>query len=326
MMNTGKDILYASKVILEGKLVAFPTETVYGLGANGFDPEAVVRIFEAKKRPSFDPLILHIGNIGDLEKVYEKPIPKLVTDLAARYWPGPLTIVGRKSSLVPDVVTSGLPTVGVRMPGHKIALELLKLAGVPIAAPSANLFGRLSPTKSAHVREQLAHVDYIIEGGKSTIGIESTIVAVIDKTIEILRPGAITANQIKIDFPGIEVRVSNTEDHIQAPGQLKSHYSPVKPLYLVDKEPDVLPDNAGLIVFEPESLTGNYNNRVAILSKKGDLIEGASKMFAALHDFEADINVKVIYAIKVREEGIGVAIMDRLKKGAFRFSDKSADI
>jgi L-threonylcarbamoyladenylate synthase len=207
------------------------------------------------------------------------------------------------------------------MPDHTIALKLIRQSGVPIAAPSANLFGRLSPTDASHVKEQLTTIDYIIEGGKSGVGIESTIVAVNKNTIEILRPGAITAAQLKEDFPGVDVVLSNTEDHINAPGQLKSHYSPVKPLYLVDEAPGQLPENAGLIVFNPATYTQVLTPGVNLLSKTGDLLEAASNMFAALHDFELDNSIEVIYAIRVAEEGIGLAIMDRLKKAAYRYSE-----
>lgn len=321
MIRSGKDIIFASKLIREGKLVAFPTETVYGLGANGLDAKAVARIFEAKRRPAFDPLILHIGEVSDLSQVFMKPFPALVEKLAEKYWPGPLTIVAAKNKKVPDIVTSGLSTVAVRMPDHPVALKLIKQAGVPLAAPSANLFGRLSPTEANHVKEQLTTIDYLLDGGKSGIGIESTIVSVNKNRIDILRPGAITATQISDDFPGIEVRISNTEEHIQAPGQLKSHYSPVKPLFLVDGVPECLPTRAGLMVFDPSSFNRELTQGIKILSKTGDLLEAASNMFTVLHELELDNNIEVIYAIKVIEEGIGLAIMDRLKKAAYRFSE-----
>jgi L-threonylcarbamoyladenylate synthase len=320
MIKSGKDVVFASKLIREGKLVAFPTETVYGLGANGFDAKAVARIFEVKRRPTFDPLILHIGEMRDLAKVFQKPFPKLVEKLAEKYWPGPLTIVAEKNSKVPDIVTAGLPGVAVRMPAHPMALKLIRQAGVPVAAPSANLFGRLSPTEAIHVKEQLTNIDYLLVGGRSDIGIESTIVAVTKNTIEILRPGAITAAQLTNDFPGVAVKVSDVEDHIQAPGQMKSHYSPVKPLYLVDEAPECLPARAGLMVFNPATYHKSFTAGVKILSETGDLLEAASNMFAALHEFELEEDIEIVYAIKVREEGIGMAIMDRLKKAAFRFS------
>jgi L-threonylcarbamoyladenylate synthase len=229
-------------------------------------------------------------------------------------------MVAPKSKKVPSIVTSGLPTVAVRMPGHPIALKLLKQAGVPVAAPSANLFGRLSPTEASHVKEQLTTIDYLIEGGKADVGIESTIIAVKNNGIEILRPGAITAAQFRADFPGIEVVTSDAEDHIQAPGQLKSHYSPVKPLYLVDNAPDCMQEGSALMVFDPSTYSGVITPKVHLLSSTGDLLEAASNMFTVLHQLESDQSVDRILAIKVREEGIGLAIMDRLKKAAYRFS------
>ena len=320
MIKSGKDIIFASKLIREGKLVAFPTETVYGLGANGLDAKAVVGIFEAKQRPSFDPLILHIASVDSLDTVFKKPINPIIYKLADIYWPGPLTIVSGKNKQIPDIVTAGLPTVAVRMPNHPMALKLIRQAGVPVAAPSANLFGRLSPTKAAHVREQLRTIDYLVEGGKTNIGIESTIVAVANKRIEILRPGAITSAQLKLDFPDIEVVASSTEKHIQAPGQLKSHYSPRKPFYLFDHLPDNLPDYAALLLFRPYDIPATAKSKVFLLSADGDLLEGASKVFSVLHDLEADDSVEQIYAVKVEEQGIGVAIMDRLRKAAYRFT------
>ena len=320
MIKSGKDIIFASKLIKEGRLVAFPTETVYGLGANGLDAKAVARIFEAKRRPSFDPLILHIASIDELETVFLKPISPLILRLAQKYWPGPLTIVAPKTQKVPDIVTAGLNTVGVRMPSHPVAQKLIRQAGVPVAAPSANLFGRLSPTEAEHVKQQLTGVDYLLEGGKTNVGIESTIVAVTKNGIEILRPGAITPDQIKTDFPDVEVLTSSTEKHIQAPGQLKSHYSPRKPFYLFDGLPENLPAYVGLILFEPHTLPADVQSKVILLSESGDLLEGASNMFAALHKFENDSSVEQIYAVKVKEEGIGLAIMDRLKKAAYRFT------
>ncbi|ASB49903.1 L-threonylcarbamoyladenylate synthase [Alkalitalea saponilacus] len=325
MIKSGKDIIFASKLIREGKLVAFPTETVYGLGANGFDAKAVAKIFEAKKRPSFDPLILHISSTEQLESVFKTPVPALITRLAEKYWPGPFTIVAPKSRKVPAIVTAGLKTVAVRMPKHPVALKLIKQAGVPVAAPSANLFGRLSPTEPEHVREQLTTIDYLVEGGKTNYGIESTIVSVNGNNIEVLRHGAITPEQIKTDFPDTNVSISSTENHIQAPGQLKSHYSPRKPLYLLDEMPDEIPEYVRLMLFEPHEVPEGVEQRIRLLSDKGDLLEAASNMFTVLHDLESDPEVEQIYALKVKTEGIGLAIMDRMNKAAYRYSTLASD-
>lgn len=320
MIKSGKDIIFASKLIREGKLVAFPTETVYGLGANGLDAKAVAKIFEAKQRPSFDPLILHISDLEQLETVFKKPISPLVLQLAEKYWPGPLTIVAPKTGKVPAVVTAGLKTVAVRMPAHKVARKLIKQAGVPIAAPSANLFGRLSPTRAEHVKAQLKGVDYLLDGGITDIGLESTIVTIHRNNIEVLRPGAITADQLQADFPDCKVVASNTEDYIQAPGQLKSHYSPRTPLYLYDEVPEKLPDYAALLLLEPHEVPEHAQSKIVLLSPTGDLTEAAAGLFQALHDLENDPEVEQIYAVKVEEKGLGMAIMDRLKKAAYRFS------
>ena len=174
---TNNNISEAAQIIKDGGLVAFPTETVYGLGANALNPFAVAKIFEAKERPSFDPLIVHIASFDDLN-ILSKGINENVIRLAKHFWPGPLTIVLPKSSVVPDIVTSGLNTVGIRMPDNPIALELIKQAGCPIAAPSANKFGLLSPVNAKHVRKQLPGIGYVLDGGNTRVGIESTIIAI----------------------------------------------------------------------------------------------------------------------------------------------------
>jgi len=187
-MDLSKNTDLAAAFIRDGKVVAFPTETVYGLGADALNPMAVAKIFELKERPSFDPLIVHIASVDQLEALV-KSIDERVHKLAQTFWPGPLTIVLPKSSIVPDIVTSGLPTVGIRMPDNPVALELIRKAGCPVAAPSANKFGRISPTTAAHVRKQLPDVDYILDGGKTTIGIESTIISLTPAGFRILRNG-----------------------------------------------------------------------------------------------------------------------------------------
>ncbi|MDG5799909.1 L-threonylcarbamoyladenylate synthase [Marinilabiliaceae bacterium ANBcel2] len=321
MIKSGKDTIFAAKLIREGKLVAFPTETVYGLGANGLDANAVASVFEAKKRPSFDPLILHISSTDDLSVIFKKPAD-IIYQLADKYWPGPLTIVAKKTAKVPDIVTAGLETAAVRMPNHPVALKLIRQSKVPVAAPSANIFGRLSPTKPQHVKEQLKTIDYLLEGGKTDLGIESTIVSVKDaKTIEVLRPGAITIDTLQKDFPHIDFITGSGGDSLTAPGQLKSHYSPRKPLYLYDELPSELPSYAALILFKPYNIPSDAQSKVVLLSKTGDIKEAASNMFGALHSLEGDSEIEQIYAVKIKEEGLGIAVMDRLKKAAYRFTN-----
>lgn len=314
-----KDISIAAECLRSGGLVAFPTETVYGLGANALDKMAVAKIFEAKERPTFDPLIVHIHDIVQLEELFEAPINPLVYELAKHFWPGPLTIVHAKTAIVPDLVSSGLNTVGVRMPEHTIAQALLKLAGCPVAAPSANKFGQLSPTHHTHVAKQNMPVDFIIETETELrVGIESTVVAVNGNECTILRPGCITAHDIETYIPSAKVKVLQKNTHINAPGLLDSHYSPTKPLYFIDDEIS-FGDDCGLIL---HSKRNAYNAKNVIFSSEdGNLLEVAANLFSALHTMEDNSGVKQIYIEKIEEIGIGVAIMDRLKKATFRYNN-----
>ena len=200
MINTS--IQKAAEVIRNGGLVAFPTETVYGLGANALDPIAVAKIFQLKERPSFDSLIVHIADIGELDRL-TTGAGDLVRMLASKFWPGPLTLVLPRSALVPDIVTSGLPTVGIRMPNNAMALQLITTSGCPIAAPSANKFGQLSPVSADHVLKQLPDVDIVLDGGLTQVGIESTIVSVEGNRCQLLRPGFITLDDIEYALPGV---------------------------------------------------------------------------------------------------------------------------
>jgi L-threonylcarbamoyladenylate synthase len=191
-MKDAEVILKAAEIIRGGGIVAFPTETVYGLGANGYNSLAVARIFEVKRRPSFDPLILHVADPADVRKLV-KEIPSNAKKLIERFWPGPVTVVLLKEESIPDIVTAGLPSIAVRMPDHPMALSLIKESKCPIAAPSANPFGYLSPTTAEHVREQLGdQVDLILDGGPCTVGVESTIVSFLDGKTRLLRPGGVS--------------------------------------------------------------------------------------------------------------------------------------
>lgn len=314
-MIVNQDIDIAAGYIREGRLVAFPTETVYGLGANALNPLAVAKIFELKERPSFDPLIVHIASVDGLDKLTVNKDSRVLL-LAAKFWPGPLTIVLPKSDIVPDIVTSGLDTVGIRMPNNPIALELIRKAGCPIAAPSANKFGRVSPTTAQHVKKQLPNVDYILDGGKTQVGIESTIITLNEKGFEILRHGVITREDLESVIPFHSGR--DTSDSIVAPGMLKSHYSPNKPLYFLGDVHlnDMQRSNAGLLSFNTTDTEGY--KMVIPLSTSGNLREYAVNLFAAIHKME-ESDVEYIVAEPVEEHGIGLAIMDRLRKAAFRY-------
>lgn len=302
----------AAKYIREGKLVAFPTETVYGLGANAYDPLAVAKIFEIKERPSFDPLIIHIANLDQLEKLVLSTDER-VYKLAEKFWPGPLTLVLPKSNIVPDIVTSGLPTAGIRMPANDIALELIRKSGCPIAAPSANKFGRISPTTAAHVKKHLPNVDYILEGGKTTVGIESTIIQLTKAGFQILRNGIITQEDIETIAPyDSETKIES----FSAPGMLKSHYSPGKKLLIAESSyMKIDKSKAGLISFSGEMEKGY--RKVIRVSETKDLKDYAVNMFEAMHAFQDDNDIEIIIAEPVNERGIGKAIMDRLRKAEF---------
>jgi len=311
----------AAQIINDGGLVAFPTETVYGLGANALNPFAVAKIFELKERPSFDPLIVHIASFDDLS-ILSSGVNENVMRLAKHFWPGPLTIVLPKSSKVPDIVTSGLDTVGIRMPDNPIALELIKQSGCPIAAPSANKFGQLSPVNAHHVKKQLPDVDYVLDGGNTKVGIESTIVAIEGNTCQLLRPGFITLEDIEKAVPDTFVFTSAKPQKLVSPGLLKSHYSPKKPLYILSKPIQNLPEATGLILHSNNQPVESAA-KVIYTSLTNNKIEISANLFAALHEMEEDENVKQIYIQPVEETGLGIAIMDRMKKAAYQYNTKT---
>jgi len=307
----------AAQIIKNGGLVAFPTETVYGLGANALNPFAVAKIFELKERPSFDPLIVHIASFDDLTRL-ATGITENVMRLAKHFWPGPLTIVLPKSNIVPDIVTSGLQTVGIRMPDNPIALELIKKSNCPIAAPSANKFGQLSPVSAYHVKKQLPNVDYILDGGNTSVGIESTIVSIEGDTCQLLRPGFITLEDIEKALPNTFVFNSSKPEKLVSPGLLKSHYSPKKPLYILNESVSKLPEFSGLILHSNKH--SDYKaSKVIYSSQTCNKIEIAANLFAALHAMEEDENVKNIYIEPAEEKGLGIAIMDRVKRAAYQY-------
>jgi len=308
---SGRVIKQAAKIIREGGVVAFPTETVYGLGASAFNPEAVARVFEIKKRPWFDPLIVHLSQVQDLKLLCRK-IPSRVWPLIEKFWPGPLTLVLKKSQLVPEIVTAGLDTVAVRMPANQIALNLITEAGVPLAAPSANLFGRLSPTTARHVAEQIGkEVDLIIDGGRTRLGVESTVLDC-QQELRLLRPGALPVEELE-KVVG-EIKIPSPGSRPTSPGQLPKHYAPSVPLKIVKTEEIVVPRGvkAGLLAFKSKKGQGPFK-KVEVLSSSGDLREAAANLFAALHRLEK-AGLDIIYAEPVPEEGLGMAIMDRLRK------------
>ena len=229
-----REVEQAARLIRSGKLVAFPTETVYGLGANALDPAAVARIFEVKSRPATSPLIVHVSSL-EMARQLVSDWPEAAESLASRYWPGPLTLVLPKHKRIPDVVTAGLGTVGIRVPAHPVALDLIRAAGVPIAAPSANRFSQLSPTTAEHVRAGLgAAVDLVLDGGPTTVGIESTVLSLADERPRLLRPGQVSRGEIEEVLGPVELcgRLEDGSSH-PSPGLRPRHYSPTTPLLLV---------------------------------------------------------------------------------------------
>lgn len=315
---TNKNIDLAVNVLNSDGLVAFPTETVYGLGANGLCPIAVAKIFEAKKRPTFNPLILHVSSVEMLNEIAIIDNPK-IEKLINNFWPGPLTLVLPKKSNVPDIVTAGLETVAVRMPNNKIALELIKKLNKPIAAPSANYFGRLSPTSAQHVSNQLGtSVDIILDGGECSVGVESTIVKILNDENLLLRPGGIPKEEIESIIG--DLKYSTEVETPNSPGQLKIHYAPEIPIYFYDENKIQNQSNKKLggLFFQHPKLDKHFSS-IKILSPKGNFREAASNLFSLLHQLENE-KLDMIFVEKIDKQGLGIAIMDRLIKAVNKYS------
>jgi L-threonylcarbamoyladenylate synthase len=315
-MKDHQAIRQAAEIIKKGGLVAFPTETVYGLGADAFNPIAVVRIFEVKKRPHFDPLIVHVAGQGDLDRLVVE-IPSQAKSLMEEFWPGPLTIVLLKRENVPDIVTSGLPTVGVRMPRHPMIMSLIEHAGTPIVGPSANPFGYLSPTTAEHVREQLGdQIDFILDGGPCEVGVESTIISFSETRPRLLRPGGVPLEEIESIIGTVEVS-SLLDGKPSAPGMLSRHYAPRTPIVLDWKNMDFdsnMNKKIGFLAFQ-EPQKGLKFRHIEVLSKRGDFREAAANLFAAIRRLD-QLDLDLILAETIPEVGLGRAIMDRLRRAS----------
>lgn len=307
-----KDIVLAAQLLQQGKLVAIPTETVYGLAANALNADAVIRIFETKNRPHFDPLIVHVSGPGEVQR-YAADIPAHAQQLMQKFWPGPLTIVLRKNKIVPDVVTSGLDTVGIRMPNHPLTLSLLRETGFPLAAPSANPFGYISPTSAQHVFDQLGDkIPLILDGGKCAVGVESTIIDCTGAVPTVLRLGGISTESIAEVVGQVAIN-THDESAPHAPGMLLSHYAPRKKL-VIGNIHDLLKQHThdvSILSFRDQY----YNFTNIRLSESGDLHEAARNLFSALRKLDSDAS-QIILAEYVPDYGIGRAINDRLKRAA----------
>ena len=325
-------IAEAAALLRAGELVAFPTETVYGLGADALDPAAVARIFAAKERPSFDPLIVHLADaleVGDHAEAADASDPR-VARLAARFWPGPLTLVLRKRDHIPGIVTAGLPTVGLRVPDHPVARALIRAAGVPVAAPSANRFGRVSPTRASHVVRGLGpRVRLVLDGGPCRVGVESTVILLAEGRAALLRPGGVPAEAIETEIGPLEIATPGAPGSAAlAPGGSGAHYAPRARLEIVDPfgpgaahrlraRPG---ERLGLLATssagaEAARAIGGPFAAERLLAADGDPVTVASGLFEALHDLDAAA-VDRIVAQPMPAVGLGRAVMDRLRRAA----------
>jgi L-threonylcarbamoyladenylate synthase len=311
----GINTVHAADLLRQGKLVGIPTETVYGLAANALNEKAVLSIFEAKNRPFFDPLIIHVASLKATENYALLQDERLIL-LAKNFWPGPLTLLLPKKEIIPDLVTSGLSQVAVRVPNHPLTLELLNELDFPLAAPSANPFGYVSPTEAKHVNDQLGtKVDYILDGGSCAVGLESTIVGIEDNVVCIYRLGGLALETIETLVGPVELRVNQSSDP-KAPGQLKNHYAPQKPLFI------------GNIA---QLLKTHVYKKVAVisfgeefkgeqiflfeLSKKKNIEEAAINLFKCLRLADESL-ADVVLCDYLPEAGLGLAINDRLKRAS----------
>jgi L-threonylcarbamoyladenylate synthase len=306
----------AAAVLQRGGLVAFPTETVYGLGADAFDARAVARVFEVKARPSFDPLIVHLAEAASLDWVAVPDGPR-AAELASRFWPGPLTLVLKRRPELPDIVTAGLDTVGVRVPAHPAARALIAAAGTPLAAPSANPFGYVSPTTAAHVAELLGDVvEIVLDGGPCRVGLESTILSLVGEPV-ILRPGGLPREALE-EALGMRLSVAASSERPLAPGQLQKHYATRTPLAILEARAEAAPTGQGrlgLLAQGPTRAAGF--TAVEVLAPDGAVETAAARLFAALRRLDA-MGLDGILAEPCPETGLGHAIMDRLRRAAAR--------
>jgi L-threonylcarbamoyladenylate synthase len=308
-------IARAVALLRAGEVIGMPTETVYGLAGDGLNPVALARIFETKHRPLFDPLILHFADMASAFDVAGQ-VPTVARELAQRFWPGPLTLVLRKRDIVPDLATSGLPNVAVRVPAHPVAQELLRaFGGGPLAAPSANRFGRISPTDARAVHAELGQsIPLILDGGPCAVGLESSVLYVAQSPPVLLRAGGVPVEEIEA-ITGPVRHGSPVEDRPLAPGQLKSHYAPRKPLTLVEDAAKIPSRaDAGWLAFG--AVTRTFAGVIENVSPSGDLREAAANFFRAMRTLDDNPRVCELYAATFPATGLGLAINERLERAA----------
>ncbi len=308
----------AAAIIRQGGLVAFPTETVYGLGADACNPLAVARIFEVKNRPRIDPIIVHVADVSTAP-LYGR-FPDEAAALMSRFWPGPLTLVVSKTDLIPPIVTAGLDTVAIRMPAHPAALALIRATGRALAAPSANVFGYVSPTEVRHLAGQISdRIEMILDGGKCAVGVESTVLSLAGPCPRILRAGGITLEALKEVLGKVEWS-TDVHNLPESPGQLSRHYATRTPLEILDEgDRRTAPspgERVGLLSLVVPQNTEMYA-AVEVLSPSGSMREAAANLFAALYRLDS-LNLDRLVALAVPEQGLGVAIMDRLRRCSAR--------
>ncbi len=322
MPNTsfiGHNIDIAATLLKKGEAVAIPTETVYGLAANALNTSAVAKIFQIKQRPTFDPLIIHLPSF---DKVYDYAldVPEIFEVLAKKFMPGPLTLLLRKKDIIPDLVTAGSPYVAVRIPSHNVTKSLLDMVDFPLAAPSANPFGYISPTTAQHVADQLGNkVYYILDGGPCDVGLESTIIGMNENgDIEVLRKGGLSIENIREVVGNIIIRDISTSNP-EAPGMLTSHYAPRVPLILTELSQlnDVSDINrTGIISFRNFLPTIPTKHQI-VLSPSGNFLDAARNLFSGMRYLDG-CDIDIIYAELVPEMDLGIAINDRLRRAAHR--------
>lgn len=308
----------AARLLADGQVVAIPTETVYGLAGNAYEPKALAQIFAIKERPTFDPLIVHICDIAQLADI-AKDIPEAAYKLAEAYWPGPMTLILPKKDCIPDLCTSALPSVAVRFPAHPVAQEIIRKAGVPLAAPSANLFKHVSPTTAKHVADQLADrgLAGIVDGGPCDVGVESSIISLTGEIPTVLRPGAITPEMVEKVLGQVAIKESTSKpgQPMAAPGQCDTHYRPQVPLYYgVVPEGYKLPENTVRMAF---GKTEGPIPATVNLSESGDMLEATAKLYAFMHDLDLPQN-QLILVDPIPNVGVGMALNDRLKRASIK--------
>jgi len=318
--NNSDNITLCASILRDAGLVAFPTETVYGLGADALEENAIAKIFSVKGRQEDNPLIVHVASIDDVKPLV-KNIPEIFEPLVKQYWPGPLTLIMEKSSIIPNNVTAGLDTIAIRMPEHPAALALISAFGRPVAAPSANPSGMPSPTRALHVLHDLdGKIPYILDGGDCRVGVESTVLDITNKIPKILRPGSVTYDELRYVLVDVDIIGTEVVDKPSSPGMKYRHYAPKAPLIAVIGSPDEtaeyiasrLGDDVAALMFDDYSLS---HSNVVSYGDSEDFLTQASCLFDALRKLD-NMGMSAIYTQLPQEIGLGATIANRLKKAA----------